>query len=263
MQGRYLLFDGSQMSGGQRVDLSTGEVAAIHHFQQSPDFFDAKTKLPGTLDECKALELTVVILPIAARCSVRLWHDLYPLIIAYRLNFHASVFRQCSYWIASRFRDAGQKKKLLVSVVTTDLRSDSKDDQGKAYQMDRNAKLLSENERVPSTKTAVAAGVLGAFAMTSCCILPLLLFSLGATGAWIGRLGAMYQYKWYIFAFAGASLAYGFWQMYRPTGQTCEDGTACAVPLNQRLMKFALWSSAALILSAVLFPYVSPFLIGY
>ena len=106
-------------------------------------------------------------------------------------------------------------------------------------------------------------GVLGALAMTSCCILPLVLFSLGATGAWIGRLGAMYQYKWFFFAFAGASLAYGFWKVYRAAGQACKDGTVCAVPLNQRLMKTALWSSATLILAALIFPYVSPFLIGY
>lgn len=129
--------------------------------------------------------------------------------------------------------------------------------------MEQNAELFTDNEGDLGTKAAAAGGILGAFAMTSCCILPLVLFSLGATGAWIGRLGAMYQYKWLFFAFAGASLAYGFWKVYRPTGQACEDGTACAVPLNQRLMKVALWSSATLILAALIFPYVSPFLIGY
>ena len=33
-----------------------------------------------------------------------------------------------------------------------------------------------------------SGGLLGALAMSSCCILPLTLFSLGVTGAWIGNL---------------------------------------------------------------------------
>ena len=122
--------------------------------------------------------------------------------------------------------------------------------------------LMNETDDV-GTKVAAAGGVLGALAMTSCCILPLVLFSLGATGAWIGRLGAMYQYKWFFFAFAGASLACGFWKVYQPAGKSCEEGAACARPINQRVMKVALWSSAALILTAILFPYFSPYLIGY
>lgn len=122
--------------------------------------------------------------------------------------------------------------------------------------------LVNETDGV-GTKVATAGGVLGALAMTSCCILPLVLFSLGATGVWIGRLGAMYQYKWFFFAFAGASLAYGFWKIYQPAGKSCEEGAACARPINQRVMKITLWFSAALILTAILFPYLSPYLIGY
>jgi mercuric ion transport protein len=129
--------------------------------------------------------------------------------------------------------------------------------------MDAQSETLKNETDDVGTKVATAGSVLGALAMTSCCILPLVLFSLGATGAWIGRLGAMYQYKWFFFAFAGASLAYGFWQVYQPARNSCEEGAACARPINQRVMKIALWSSAALILAAILFPTFSPYLIGY
>jgi mercuric ion transport protein len=129
--------------------------------------------------------------------------------------------------------------------------------------MDAQSETLKNETDDVGTKVATAGSVLGALAMTSCCILPLVLFSLGATGAWIGRLGAMYQYKWFFFAFAGASLAYGFWQVYQPARKSCEEGAACARPINQRVMKIALWSSAALILAAILFPTFSPYLIGY
>ena len=129
--------------------------------------------------------------------------------------------------------------------------------------MDARSEILSNEADDVGTKVAAAGGVLGALAMTSCCILPLVLFSLGVTGAWIGRLGAMYQYKWFFFAFAGASLAYGFWKVYQPAGKSCEEGAACARPINQRVMKIALWSSATLILTAILFPTFSRYLIGY
>ena len=51
---------------------------------------------------------------------------------------------------------------------------------------------------------ATGVGVLGALAMTSCCILPLVLVSLGVTGVFIGQLTALYAYKWVTFSLAAA-----------------------------------------------------------
>ncbi|MEQ9040262.1 MAG: mercuric transporter MerT family protein [Silicimonas sp.] len=119
-----------------------------------------------------------------------------------------------------------------------------------------------ERERDLGTKAAAAGGILGALAMTSCCILPLVLFSLGATGAWIGQLGALYQYKWIFFAFAGASLAYGFWKVYRPAEQVCADGT-CERTVNQRFMKGALWTATGVVALSLAFPYIATSLLGY
>ena len=111
-------------------------------------------------------------------------------------------------------------------------------------------------------KAAMTGGILGALAMTSCCILPLVLFSLGATGAWIAQLGALYQYKWFLFAFAGGSLAYGFWKVYWPAPRTCEDGT-CERPVNQKFMKGALWTATFVVALSLAFPYVASPLLGY
>ena len=112
------------------------------------------------------------------------------------------------------------------------------------------------------TKVATTGGILGALVMTSCCILPLVLFSLGATGTWIARMGALYQYKWFFFAFAGASLAYGFWKIYRPSTQICADGT-CARPVNYRFMKVAIWTATLVVAISLAFPYVTPYFLGY
>jgi MerT mercuric transport protein len=40
-------------------------------------------------------------------------------------------------------------------------------------------------------------GILGAIAASSCCIAPLVLFSLGISGAWIGNLTALAPYQPY------------------------------------------------------------------
>ncbi len=72
-------------------------------------------------------------------------------------------------------------------------------------------------------KTLFASGsVLGALAMSSCCILPLALFSLGVTGAWIGNLTALYPYKLYFLIPTAVFLAGGFYMVYRrPRASKC------------------------------------------
>jgi len=103
-------------------------------------------------------------------------------------------------------------------------------------------------------------GVLGALAMTSCCILPLVLISLGVTGVFIGRLSMLYQYHWYFLAFAAATLAYGFWKAYRPvSAASCADGT-CARPINRTVMRAVLWLALAIVVVAVSFQYIAPIL---
>ncbi len=110
---------------------------------------------------------------------------------------------------------------------------------------------------------ATSAGVVGALAMTSCCILPLVLISLGVTGVFIGQLTALYAYKWVTFSFAAAALGFGFWKAYRPiSAASCADGT-CTRPVNRRLMRGVLWGALAVILLALIFPALSPFLLTF
>lgn len=110
---------------------------------------------------------------------------------------------------------------------------------------------------------ATGAGVIGALAMTSCCILPLVLVSLGVTGIFIGQLTALYAYKWVTLSFAATALAYGFWKAYRPVpAEDCADGT-CARPIDRRLMRGLLWGALLIVLLALAFPALSPFLLTF
>ncbi len=111
------------------------------------------------------------------------------------------------------------------------------------------------------TKKTIFAGgsVIGALAMTSCCILPLVLFSLGATGAWIGNLASLYQYKWIFLLITAGFLAGGFYMVYRkPRSSESAPGSCCATPLSDRINKTVLWVATVLALAATAFPYVAP-----
>ena len=108
---------------------------------------------------------------------------------------------------------------------------------------------------------ATGLGVLGALAMTSCCILPLVLVSFGVTGVFIAQLGALYAYKWYTFALSAAFLGYGFYKAYKPvTAESCADGT-CARPVNRTVMRATLWGATAVVAVAMAFPYITPFIL--
>lgn len=85
-----------------------------------------------------------------------------------------------------------------------------------------------------------------------------MLVSLGVTGVFIGQLTALYAYKWVTFSLAAAALGYGFWKAYRPMSAV-ECGTgACARPVDRGVMRSLLWSALAVVLLALVFPYVAP-----
>jgi len=106
-----------------------------------------------------------------------------------------------------------------------------------------------------------AGGVLGALAASSCCILPLVLFSLGIGGAWIGNLTALYPYKPYFVTITLLFLAAGFYLTYRKPKVACAQGSYCASPASGRTLKIALWGATVLVIAALAFPYVAPYLL--
>jgi mercuric ion transport protein len=107
-----------------------------------------------------------------------------------------------------------------------------------------------------------AGGVLGAIASSSCCILPVVLFSLGASGAWLGNLSALSPYQPIFIAITLGFLGGGFWLAYRRPSAACDGSAACARPISSRAVKLALWAATLLVGAAIGFPYVAPALLG-
>jgi len=105
-------------------------------------------------------------------------------------------------------------------------------------------------------------GILGALAASSCCILPLVLFSLGVSGAWIGNLTRLAPYQPYFIAATIACLGYGYWLVYRASKMACTEGEACARPIPNRLVKTGLVLATVLVAAALGFDFLAPFFLN-
>ncbi|QCF26484.1 mercuric transporter MerT family protein [Hydrocarboniclastica marina] len=117
-------------------------------------------------------------------------------------------------------------------------------------------------------KGLLASGsIIGAVLASSCCILPLVLLSLGIGGAWMSNLTALAPYQPYFIAMTLLMLGAGFYNVYRKPKNACHadacgvDGY-CGTPLAERVIKIALWSASALVALALAWPYVAPLFLG-
>ena len=102
-------------------------------------------------------------------------------------------------------------------------------------------------------------GLAGAIFASSCCIAPLVLVTLGVSGAWIGNLTALEPYKWYFVAITLGFLAAGFWHVYFRAKPACEDGSYCARPQSSIITKTALWMGTLLIVLSITIDWWAPF----
>ncbi|WP_306089622.1 mercuric transporter MerT family protein [Qipengyuania flava] len=102
-------------------------------------------------------------------------------------------------------------------------------------------------------------GIAGAILASSCCIAPLLLVTLGVSGAWIANLTVLEPYKWYFVAITLGFLAAGFWHVYFRAKPACEDGSYCARPKTSVLTKSILWVATILIALSITLDWWAPF----
>jgi mercuric ion transport protein len=111
------------------------------------------------------------------------------------------------------------------------------------------------------TTLMAAGGLLGALAASSCCILPVVLFSLGISGAWIGNFTRLAPYQPYFLTAATVFLGTGYWLVHRASQAACVEGEACARPLPNRLVNIVLIVATVLVLAAGGFDFLAPLLL--
>jgi mercuric ion transport protein len=106
-------------------------------------------------------------------------------------------------------------------------------------------------------------GVVGAVASGACCVIPFALFTVGVSGAWLGRLTALAPYQPVFITVTLLCLAAGVVLVRRASRASCSNGVTCTRPGSLRLVRIALWVATILVAAALLFPYaVRPFVEG-
>lgn len=111
-----------------------------------------------------------------------------------------------------------------------------------------NAPALSRDRK---KNLFAVGGVIGAILASTCCIAPLVLLTLGISGAWISNLTALEPYKPYFAAVALVFIGRGFRQVHFKAKPDCVDGTYCAKPESALITKTALWLATLLVILAL------------
>ena len=104
---------------------------------------------------------------------------------------------------------------------------------------------------------ALFSGGLAAILASTCCLGPLVLVSLGFSGAWIGNLTVLEPYRPIFIGAALVALFFAWRRMFRPVAN-CKPGEVCAIPQVRTSYKILYWVVVALVLVALAFPYVLP-----
>jgi len=121
------------------------------------------------------------------------------------------------------------------------------------------APLSAPREIKDRRKTWFAAGgVIGAILASACCVVPLVLVTLGISGAWIGNLTALEPYKPYVGAVTLSLIGLGFWHVYFRQKPACAEGSYCARPRSSIITKSALWIATVLVLLALTINWWAP-----
>ena len=115
-----------------------------------------------------------------------------------------------------------------------------------------------ENQGAGRKRLVAAGGLIGAILASSCCIAPLLLITLGVSGAWMGNLTALAPYQGYFIAATLVFLGAGYWYVYFKPKKDCDDDSYCASPQSDRVVKLALWLATALVILALGVNFVAP-----
>ena len=114
---------------------------------------------------------------------------------------------------------------------------------------------------VRAQRLVVLGSLLGALAASSCCILPLALFGVGISGAWIGNLTRLSPYQPYFLAVSSICLGYGYWLVQQSRKGECADGRACARPLPNRVVELGLVLATILVIGALGFDVLAPLIL--
>jgi mercuric ion transport protein len=113
---------------------------------------------------------------------------------------------------------------------------------------------MSEPGSTTTNNGSMIAAAIAAIGASLCCIGPLVLLTLGISGAWISYLTALEPYR---FIFIGITLLFlglAFRKLYL-VPQQCAPGDNCALPATRRNQRIIFWIVSVLLVALLTFPY--------
>jgi mercuric ion transport protein len=105
------------------------------------------------------------------------------------------------------------------------------------------------------------ASALAAIIGSLCCVAPLVLITLGISGAWISQLTALEPYRPIFIGSMLIFLGLAFRQLYIVPAR-CAPGEVCANPRFQRRQRQIFWVVAVGLAALIAFPWYAPFLLS-
>jgi mercuric ion transport protein len=105
------------------------------------------------------------------------------------------------------------------------------------------------------------ASVLAAVVGSLCCVAPLVLLTLGISGAWISQLTALEPYRPMFMGVMLLFMGLAFRQLYIVPAR-CAPDEACANPRLQRRQRQIFWVVVVVLVALIAFPWYAPFMIG-
>lgn len=112
-------------------------------------------------------------------------------------------------------------------------------------------------EKPVNGKAPLLAGGLAAILASACCLGPLVLVTLGVSGAWIGNLTALEPYRPVFIVLALVAMLFAWRRIFRPR-EECKPGEVCAIPRVRTAYKVIFGVLLVLVLIALVFPYFLP-----
>ena len=105
---------------------------------------------------------------------------------------------------------------------------------------------------------ALFIGGLAAILASTCCLGPLILITLGFSGAWIANLTVLEPYRPFFIGAALLALFFAWRRIYRPA-KACQPGEVCALPQVKSSYRLLFWGVFMLVVVAMAYPYLVPF----
>jgi mercuric ion transport protein len=113
----------------------------------------------------------------------------------------------------------------------------------------------------PAPESAsIAAGALSALSASTCCVLPLVLVSVGVGGAWVAQVRELERYYYVFVGVALAAFGYAFYRLYLKPAP-CAPEAACE-PGTRRRQRIAFWATLLAAKALLLAPFYAPYLFG-